>query len=298
MESKIVTKTSPFGKSQTTQFRGLRQPAICLFCFLRCLIADPFRAQTVEVKFRTLPREVIAQRIQRLPTKNAERETELKTMFAEAGCSTDQIQQEQVKRKIPPNISCTLPGATDSLIIVGAHSDHADVGTGAVDDWSGASLLPSLYQSLKDTRCKHTFVFIGFTGEEKRLAGSTYYVKRLPKERRSTIKAMVNLECLGLGPTEVWAHVADKELLVALLRVTTSMHTGLKSVNVDKVGDDDTQPFRDKKIPTITIHSVTQKTWRILHSPEDSLAAVRLDDLYESYRVITEYLAFIDQVLQ
>jgi hypothetical protein len=101
-----------------------------------------------------------------------------------------------------------------------------------------------------------------------------------------------------LGPTEVWAHVADKELLVALLRVTTSMHTGLKSVNVDKVGDDDTQPFRDKKIPTITIHSVTQKTWRILHSPEDSLAAVRLDDLYESYRVITEYLAFIDQVLQ
>ena len=33
----------------------------------------------------------------------------------------------------------------------------------------GASLLPSLFQALKDAPRKHTFTFVGFTNEEKGL---------------------------------------------------------------------------------------------------------------------------------
>lgn len=202
-----------------------------------------------------------------------------------------------MKRKDPPNIICTLRGATNSVIIVGAHFDHAEEGAGAVDDWSGASLLPSLYQALKDAPRKHTFMFVGFTDEEKELAGSNSYVKHFPKERLPNIKAMVNLECLGLGTTEVWVHAANKELLRALISVAHSMHAGLRAVNVENVGNDDTQAFRDKKLPVITIHSLTQETLRTIHSAKDNLAAIHLDDLYESYRVVSEYLAFIDEIL-
>jgi aminopeptidase-like protein len=247
--------------------------------------------------FQAVPREVVVQRLQRLHSKNSEREAELKTMFGEAGCKWDQVQEQIVGRRDPPNVICTLPGTTNSLIIVGAHFDHAEEGAGAVDDWSGASLLPSLYQALKDTPRRHTFMFVGFTGEEKGLAGSNLYVRHFPKDRLSTIKAMVNLECLGLGSTNVWAHAADKDLLGALIDVTQSMHADLRRVDIGRGLDDDTHAFRDKKLPVITIHSVTQATLPILHSEQDNVAAIHLDDLFESYRVVSEYLALIDKVL-
>lgn len=264
---------------------------------LCCLIAPLLGAQKARIAFQPVPREAVARRLQLLHLKNAERETELKRMFDEAGCRAAQVNEEIVRRKDPPNIICTLPGATNSLIIVGAHFDHAEEGSGAVDDWSGASLLPSLYQALKDTPRQHTFMFVGFTDEEKGLVGSDFYVRHLPKGRLAAIKAMVNLECLGVGPTEAWAHFADKRLLGALVNITQSMHVELGAVNVERVGEDDTRAFRDKKLPVITIHSLTQETWPILHSARDNLAAVHLDELYESYRVVSAYLAQIDELL-
>jgi hypothetical protein len=47
----------------------------------------------------------------------------------------------------------------------------------------------------------------------------------------------------------------------------------------------------------VTIHSVTQDTLRILHSPRDRFSAIHLDDYYDTYRLISAYLAYLDQVL-
>jgi Zn-dependent M28 family amino/carboxypeptidase len=243
-----------------------------------------------------MPPAVIAQRLGRLRHKNAERANELRAIFGEAGCAADQIQEQLVKRKDPPNVVCTLLGTTDSVIIVAAHSDHNAKGSGAIDDWSGASLLPSLYQSLKVRSRRHTFRFVGFTDEEEGLVGSFFYVKNSPQKELGAVKTVVNLECLGLGPTEVWDDVADKQLITDAVDVAKSMNISLTGMNVENVGNDDTQPFRDRKIPVITFHSVTQKTWPLLHSSKDTLAAVHLDSLYESYRFVLEYLAYIDQV--
>lgn len=255
-------------------------------------------AEKPSVVLQRVEQDVITQRLQRLRSKDADRETELKAMFREAGCSADQVQEEIVRHKDPPNVICTLPGSANSVIVVGAHFDHADEGMGAVDDWSGASLLPSLIQALRESPRKHTFVFVGFTDEEKGLLGSNFYVGHLTKEQLSAVKAVVNLECLGLTPTKVWAHTANPELLTDLLKVTGSMNVKLHGVDVERVGNDDTQAFRDKKVPVITIHSVTQETWPVLHSRRDDLTAINLDYLYESYHVVAVYLAYIDQALE
>ncbi len=60
------------------------------------------------------------------------------------------------------------------------------------------------------------------------------------------------------------------------------------------VGDDDTHPFFSKKIPVISIHSVTQETWPILHTSKDTAAAVNLNYYYDAYRLVTFYLAYLD----
>ncbi len=254
-------------------------------------------AQGVHIQVGTVPREIIEQRLRRLSKDNADREADLRNMFEESGCSGERLSEQQVKRKHPPNVVCVLSGTTNSTIVVGAHSDHVEAGQGAVDDWGAAALLPSLFESFQGSPRRHTFVFVGFTEEEKSMAGSGFYVKRLSDEEVARIRAMVNLECLGLAPTEVWAHHADGKLLTALLSVARSANAQIRAVNVENVGRDDSEPFVRRKVPTITIHSVTQDTLHILHSRDDKLSAINLDYYYASYRLIAAYLAYLDSVL-
>ena len=109
---------------------------------------------------------------------------------------------------------------------------------------------------------------------------------------------MVNMDTLGLAPTEVWASHSDKRLLGALAYVAKQLNLPVTGVNVEQVGSTDAEQFSERKIPSITIHSLTQETWNahILHTSKDKLSVLRLDDYYQTYRVIVAYLAFLDQL--
>jgi Zn-dependent M28 family amino/carboxypeptidase len=137
-------------------------------------------------------------------------------------------------------------------------------------------------------------VFVNFTAEEKGLVGSDFYAGQLSPEQRSKIEAMVNLDTLGLAPTEVWATHADTTLLNALAGVANAMKLPVSVMNVDQVGTSDSESFAKYKIPRITIHSVTQETLPILHSSKDKLNEIKMDDYYASYRLMVGYLAFLD----
>jgi Zn-dependent M28 family amino/carboxypeptidase len=70
-------------------------------------------------------------------------------------------------------------------------------------------LLPSLRFRVRQKPRQHRYRFVGFMGEEQRMMGSKYYLEHLPKEQRARIRAMINLDSLGLGTTEVWVTHAD-----------------------------------------------------------------------------------------
>ena len=250
-----------------------------------------------QVQFRVLDREVIEARLQGFSRKNDERETTLQQMFAQSGCSGDKLQEQAVKKKFPPNLICVVPGETDKIIVVGAHSDHANIGDGVVDNWSGASLLPSLMYSISGVARHHTFVFVAFTDEEGGMVGSRFYAEKLTDGQRAAIEAVVNLDTLGLGPTKIWGTHASTPLFNSLQAVAASMKLPLAVVNVDNVGTTDSESFARYKIPRITVDSVTQETWGILHSKRDTLEAIKMDDYYASYRLLTAYLAFLDTYL-
>src|SRR5207248_3251465 len=88
-------------------------------------------------------------RLARYGGDNQQREATLKQMFTEAGCDEQHLSEQLVKGSKLPNVVCTLPGSADRVIIVGAHFDRVPRGDGVVDNWSGASLLPSLYQAVR-----------------------------------------------------------------------------------------------------------------------------------------------------
>lgn len=244
-----------------------------------------------------VPQSVVVKRLESAPRPNSEREDTLRRMFVAAGCPEANLSVEIVDPSEPPNLICKLPGSEAALIVVGGHLDKVRAGNGIVDDWSGSSMLPSLYQALSAAPRKHTFLFIGFTEEEKGLVGSKYYVRHAPRGLLRSIRAMVNLECLGMNPPEVWEDHAAPFLLKDLNTVASAMRIRVPGVDLERVGRDDAMSFRKRKTPTITIHSLSQDTVRVLHSRRDNITAEHLDDYYESYRLAAEYLAYLDKTL-
>ncbi len=279
--------------------RSLRIMSLIIAVFSSYIISATF-GQSIkpnDLNFQEIAPRILEQRLKSAPRNNEERAKTLRAMFRAAGCGSTDLAEQLVHKGKPPNIICKLPGETSGLIIVGAHLDHVRRGDGIVDDWSGASLLPSLYQSLRPQSRRHTFLFIGFTEEEKGRRGSKFYVKTLASGFVRRIRAMVNLECLGMNPPEVWADHAAPALLAALDRVAQAMGTYFPRVDLERVGYDDAVSFRHRNVPTITIHSLSQDKLRVLHSPQDNLSAEHLNDYDDSFRLIAAYLAYLDRVL-
>lgn len=268
-----------------------------------------------DLKYVLVSSDVMMQRLKDAPMKNSDRVTELEKMFREAGCNPT---EEPVKKLHQPNVLCVLPGSSDSMIVIGGHLDHVEEGTGVVDDWSGASMLPSLYQSLASHPRTHTFLFIGFAGEEEGLVGSEFYAKHLTLEDRKRIAAMVNLECLGVGPTEVWTSHSEPILVRMLVAMAQSTKLPLTGVNMDNTETTmppplrfrqkptvrnlqpvttDSESFADIGVPRITIHSISRDTLRLLHTKDDNFTAIHPQLYYDSYRMIAPYLVLLDQQL-
>ena len=133
-------------------------------------------------RYGTASRQIVEARLKRYSGNDTQREETLKKMFAEAGCDELHLSEQAVKGSKLPNVVCTLPGNSRKTIIVGAHYDHVSAGNGVVDNWSGASLLPSLYQAVKSDARIHTYVFVGFADEEKGEIGSHSYARQMSKE--------------------------------------------------------------------------------------------------------------------
>jgi Zn-dependent M28 family amino/carboxypeptidase len=242
-------------------------------------------------------REALESHLKSFSDKNDERAELIRKWFAEAGCSA--VSEEALDRKLPPNVLCVIPGETQEVIVVGAHTDKVEsYGDGIVDNWSGAVLLPALVYSLNNQERHHTLVFIGFSAEEKGLVGSSYYVNYLSGAERARIEAMVNFDSLGLGPTEVWETHAEKTLLDALAKVAKANKLPVAAMNVDNLGTADSESFARYHIPRVTLHSVTEENWQILHSPQDKLSAIRMGDYYDSYHLVAAYVAYLDDALK
>jgi Zn-dependent M28 family amino/carboxypeptidase len=258
------------------------------------IVAATCGTLVAQLHFGTVNSQVVEQRLKRYEGSDSEREATVKNLFQSAGCPEGKLTEQSVKGSKLPNVICILPGSGDTVIVVDAHFDHVDAGDGVVDNWSGASMLPSLYQALNTEPRKHTFIFVAFTGEEKGLVGSRFYVNSLTSDEVKKIDAMVNMDTLGLGPTEVWVSRSDQKLVRALNGTAQALKLPLTGVNVDGVGMSDEESFIDRKVPTITIHSLTQATLRVLHSNRDNYGAVHFDDYYNSYRLLSGYLVLLD----
>lgn len=83
----------------------------------------------------------------------------------------------------------------------------------------------------------------------------------------------------------------------ALLYIAKLLNVPVTGVDVEQVGSTDAEQFFERKIPRITIHSLTRETWNapVLQTSKDKISAMRLDDYYQTYHLLAAYLPFLDQ---
>lgn len=248
--------------------------------------------------YAVVKQKFIEQRLDLYKGNDTKREAALMQLFAQVGCTPPHLTQQPVPSRRQPNVICVLPGSTPQTIVVGAHFDHVEDGSGIVDNWSGASLLPSLYESLAGSPRTHTFIFVGFTGEEEGLLGSDYYVQQLPPAQLSQIEAMINMDTLGLGPTKIWVSQSDPRLVDGLANLAHQMKLPVAGMNVNGFGESDEESFIGKKVCALIVHSLTPQTLHILHRPEDNPTAIRFNDYYDTYRLLAAYLTLLDTGLK
>jgi hypothetical protein len=117
------------------------------------------------------------------------------------------------------NVACLLPGVDagrrDTAIVFTAHYDHLGVSlpdaagdsiyNGFSDNAAGVAMLFAIADALRERPeggLRHSALFLFFTGEERGLLGSDYFVARppYPLER---MRALINLDA-GAPPARPW----------------------------------------------------------------------------------------------
>lgn len=263
----------------TARFSG----RCALVCLMALLPAEALAGDTSGA--------VLVSRLKMAGGSNVERAAKLRNFFSEAGCTL--TEQPVMKGTAPPNLICTLPGASQDVILVGAHFDAK--GPGFADNWTGSVLLPALYQELKALSPRHTFLFVGFSEEEKGLIGSREYVSQMNAAQRRAMKAMVNIDTLGLGITNVWVSRADKQLTFLAAVAASEVKAAITAVEIGNLGSTDSESFEGTMIPRITFSSITPATMKLLHGKKDNFESIRQGEFFDSFRLLTRFLEKLDR---
>jgi Iap family predicted aminopeptidase len=248
-----------------------------------------------------VPDKEVLDELKSAPKENPARVERLRELYVQAGAKADDMTLQEVKLEtegapVLHNVIVRKKGMTDSVIVVGGHLDKVPPGDGVIDDWSGACLATNLFQTIRGVSTHHTFVFMGFAYEEAGLVGSRAYVTSLAEEDRKRIKAMVNLECLGVEDPFIWTNGSTDSLEVIAHRVAEEHKLPLRDHEIQGVGADSI-PFERAGIPNITFDGLPVEQLRLIHSERDNFSNIKPDSYLNAYRLTAHFLVTLDKSL-
>ncbi len=180
------------------------------------------------------------------------------------------------------NVIAELKGSEkpDEVVVLGAHLDSWDLGTGALDNGCGAALVIDTLRTIKATglRPKRTIRFILFSGEEEGLLGSRAYVTAHRAEM-DNIDAVIAFDD-GNGRMTGFSLGGRKDIagevksLIAPLKGYDA--TGL---TFDLTADTDHFDFLLEGVPTLYVNQVEANYIINYHAMSDTFDKVDLPEL-------------------
>ena len=187
------------------------------------------------------------------------------------------------------NLVGEITGAVhpDEIVLVGAHLDSWDLGTGAADDGFGAAAVLAASQTLihAGLRPARTLRFVLFTGEEEGLLGSRAYVRQHTREIGKIVAAFA-LDW-GAGPIVKLPAAGHPELL-PLLAHLNELAPGLQleAPNDGWLFMTDAYAFTLAGLPGIAPLVGAPGYSEQAHSAEDTLDKISSADLSQAVKVL------------
>lgn len=266
--------------------RKLRIKALAALFFVLTLSAF---SQEQIVRFST--EEEIKADVALVPCKDKERLAAVKSLFAKMGANEAEIKIEKLKSA--ENLVVTKKGKTDETVVIGAHYDKTDEGCGAIDNWAGIVILANLYRTMKDFTTEKTYQFAAFGKEEIGLVGSNAMADGIPKEKRANYCAMVNFDSFGFTYPQALRNISDTSLIKLAEEVSKEMKIPFAQAGIE-LASSDSESFRRKKIPAITLHGLNNQWQNYLHSSSDKVSNVNIQSVFIGYRHGLVFLSKIE----
>ncbi len=228
------------------------------------------------------------------PCDNAQRQAAAIALFKKMGATDADIKVE--KFKDVENVVLTLAPDTagdDGILVVGAHYDKVREGCGAVDNWTGITIVAHLYRSLKNAPRRKKILFVAFGREEEGLVGSKAMVKAIPKEQLPNYCAMVNLDSFGQAAPQVITNLSAPKLTALAERTAKEMKVTFDQSAIEGV-DADSSPFKGRGIPSVTLHGLSNGFLTLIHSKNDTADKIKPLSTYLGYRLAFQMLVKLD----
>jgi carboxypeptidase Q len=166
------------------------------------------------------------------------------------------------------------------LVVVGAHLDSWDVGTGASDDGAGCVMVWEAVRLMKQTglRPRRTVRLVFFTNEENGLRGGTSYLERHRSELGDHV-LMLEADMGAFAPFTIGFSGSN----VARARLE-GVATLLRPLGIDRLGPagggaDIGPAVEAGGIPSLSIAGDTARYFTIHHTPADTVDRIDAKEL-------------------
>jgi carboxypeptidase Q len=195
-----------------------------------------------------------------------------------------------------PNVIAEIPGRelANEVVIVGAHLDSWQPGTGAQDNGTGAASVLEAARAIKALQRppRRTIRFILFGGEEEGLLGSGAYVRQHIAEM-SKIDAVLVTDS-GSQPAKGW-NVSEREdekgSLAALKPLLSGLGADGVASDVEYAFQTDYAAFDVLGVPCLVLWTETDKYMLLHHKASDTFDSVVEKDLVQG-AVVTAVTAY------
>jgi len=179
----------------------------------------------------------------------------------------------------------------DEAVILGAHLDSWDLGTGATDNGTGSMAVLEAARALQKlgVKPKRTIRFVLFSGEEQGLNGSKAYVQAHKDELGRISGVLVHDS--GTGKVLTIGLMANYNARETMDRVLYALAepVGIVEPSLRSEGGSDHVPFDQAGVPGFWCMQEPADYEKMHHSQADVLDHVRWDDLTEGAQVLAVF---------
>jgi 3-dehydroquinate dehydratase len=175
----------------------------------------------------------------------------------------------------------------DEVVILGAHLDSWDLGTGATDNGTGSMAVLEAARVLKavGARPRRTIRFVLFSGEEEGLLGSRAYVKA-HKDELSKISAVLVMD-IGTGRIKGISLQGRDDIRPIMAQVLAPLNDmGVRELRLRGQGGTDHASFISEGVPGFAFYQEMAEYRKTHHSQSDTFDKALKDDLLQAATVL------------